>query len=627
MTENARIHYQINQALAAIATENSINEQDSLAEEESTSEYESYHISPLPASECHTRHTSPLPAGEHTQQAGPSMPIQQQQQQPAHADTNRYIPPLLRIAREAQAARNARQGYDSTDNHSALGHAVQGQPQGTAGDAGAAHSSPDDHASYELPSGSSYLPSRTLQDGPLLAPIGTPRDQGPFMTPIRRPNGPPLDQHWWWRRGNDQSAPPSGTHASSSSTQPRRLDTRLGQGSPAAPSIRADEASNASTQAGTSHVEGPWRAYQQQTQHGQGGQPSQPGPSQPGPSQTFAPSSPGSHASTYPTGHDWEAADVALSRLERTIQQARALIPRPLPPTIPTGAGARGSPTGSNEESRDSGYHSNELENPGSTTQENARGTQRAYHPMRAALERQGRVVEDPQASGSNDPRFSAQYKGSRSNKNASLDDLPDSECTCLWIMQLPADVSYHELLLTARGFGRVFCSHINFADGKKHPKSAAKLAFFEPEAAARYKAHSETKGFVIRGHLLKVIYNRIRMARYIPRNPRACRVLIITGHIGFVNKDVLFEYLSHYVTFDVDEFILRSKNGVIACVELRLGSYRNQAQAIHNLLDVQRPWCMVDFAYGEDPCDVKEPSPKNDSYVGKGKGKAPRKN
>lgn len=201
-------------------------------------------------------------------------------------------------------------------------------------------------------------------------------------------------------------------------------------------------------------------------------------------------------------------------------------------------------------------------------------------------------------------PKFSVNYHGMHTDKNASANHLlPEQNCA-LWLTNLPPDVTTKELLAGIRNIGRVFCSYINGPDNNRHTTAAAKVVFFKPAAAQRLLRQAQMDSLRIRGLDVRVSLNRIKYPEATTARGES-RVLIITGRANLVNAQTLTVYFRERFQFQVDEVIEIIKAPPRAVVEYRFGSYRCQAEMGKMALDKDRPIGLEKVEFGQDPCET----------------------
>lgn len=203
-----------------------------------------------------------------------------------------------------------------------------------------------------------------------------------------------------------------------------------------------------------------------------------------------------------------------------------------------------------------------------------------------------------------NTPLFSDRYFGKHVGSNASADYLlPDQNCA-LWLTNLPPGVTYRDLLGSIRNFGRIWCTFINEPDNVTHSTAAAKVVFFTPMAATNLLLASWSTPLTIRNHRIKISHNRIKYPSK-PLDHGVSRVLIITGHVDFVNPTSLFQFFQDRFIFQIDKVEQLVRSGDRAVVEYSFGSYRCQAQMGKMALEKDRPCGFEMVEFGEDPCEV----------------------
>lgn len=203
---------------------------------------------------------------------------------------------------------------------------------------------------------------------------------------------------------------------------------------------------------------------------------------------------------------------------------------------------------------------------------------------------------------------FSSEYHGIHNVANASA-NIPDDDNCSLWLTKLPPNVTYSEVIamITHAGpFGRVYCIYVNYPDNVKHHTAAAKVVFFTPEAAQRLLRYSWSTGLYVGAYRIIVTHNRIK-SRAVVVSPSASRVLIITGHVSFVNEKTLMQFYEKKFIFQLDRFIDLITTRDRAVVELRFGSYRCQSQMGKMALERERPEGFEKAEFGDDPCEHGE--------------------
>lgn len=229
------------------------------------------------------------------------------------------------------------------------------------------------------------------------------------------------------------------------------------------------------------------------------------------------------------------------------------------------------------------------------------------FRPM-AALGTLGRTSNPVNALGVvpvDQATFSDNYRGEHNWRNASAVGLPEKENCALWLTNLPADVTHHELLTPIRNIGRIWCTVINAPDFVRHETAAAKVVFSNPKSASALLEQSNSRGFLIRNHHIRITRNRVKYPEK-AMSGKESRVLIITGKSSFVNEASLTEFFREKFIYEIDEVISLIVNAAgRSVVEYKFGSYRSQAQMGKMALEKDRPEGFEKVEFGEDPCEV----------------------
>ncbi|EAQ87853.1 hypothetical protein CHGG_04472 [Chaetomium globosum CBS 148.51] len=168
------------------------------------------------------------------------------------------------------------------------------------------------------------------------------------------------------------------------------------------------------------------------------------------------------------------------------------------------------------------------------------------YHPMNCRVRSMASTEQEVHAlllKG-----FSPNYRGDPGLARNQPAAVPADENCSLFVVGLSPDLTTHELLSGIRNIGRVYATHINPPDpARGHLYSAAKVIFFEREAAERFYTTHASTGFATPQHphlRARVTWNRL--------------------------------------TYQTDEVLHRgaSPDGARVLLEFRFGSYRCQAEA-----------------------------------------------
>lgn len=231
------------------------------------------------------------------------------------------------------------------------------------------------------------------------------------------------------------------------------------------------------------------------------------------------------------------------------------------------------------------------------------------FRPM-AALGTLGRGSNPANALGVvpvDQATFSDNYRGEHNWRNASAVGLPEKENCALWLTNLPADVTHHELLTPIRNIGRIWCTVINAPDFLRHETAAAKVVFSNPKSASALLEQSNSRGLIIRNHHIRITRNRVKYPEK-GMSGKESRVLIITGKSSFVNEASLTQFFRERFIYEIDEVITLIANAAgRSVVEYKFGSYRSQAQMGKMALEKDRPEGFEKVEFGEDPCEVGE--------------------
>ncbi|KAK5660019.1 hypothetical protein OQA88_13487 [Cercophora sp. LCS_1] len=192
-------------------------------------------------------------------------------------------------------------------------------------------------------------------------------------------------------------------------------------------------------------------------------------------------------------------------------------------------------------------------------------------------------------------------------NLNACI---PVMETCSFWLQGLPPGCTYHDLLSPIRGVGRIWSTitkpPLPPAPEKPYgtPTSAAKIVFFELEAAQEFLNRFYRDGFSVNGFHAKLAHNRVRAEAQTRRHRDVSRVVTVRGPKGLVNTEYLLEAFRGKFTFDMDEINTIWEGNKSRALEFRFGSFRAQAQSAHRLLrselDIPRK---LHVLYGTDPC------------------------
>ncbi|ORY65153.1 uncharacterized protein BCR38DRAFT_297037, partial [Pseudomassariella vexata] len=144
-----------------------------------------------------------------------------------------------------------------------------------------------------------------------------------------------------------------------------------------------------------------------------------------------------------------------------------------------------------------------------------------------------------------------------------------------VWVAGLPYDVTYHELLASIRGCGKVKWTNIDF------PRDAtgtatAQVIFFRHIAAKRFIAQGQIGQVVVNGARVEVSWNRVKTVE--EDDTDKSRVLRISGPQNMISERQLMAFLMANFQFDIDDVIEVWSSEESACLEVRFASWRSQA-------------------------------------------------
>lgn len=212
---------------------------------------------------------------------------------------------------------------------------------------------------------------------------------------------------------------------------------------------------------------------------------------------------------------------------------------------------------------------------------------------------------------------FSPRYMGDILLRNNQSENIPDDQNCSLFIVNLPAQLTVHELLGAIHRLGptgRIYAVHINGPEPTRgHPGCAAKVVFFRRDVAHDFYARCAARwpqngpGLQVGDHMARVMWNRIRTSeRPHLSQSNASRVLLIAGPPEDVNPRALTAFFASKLQFQTDRVLVHVEGGAEgaedAVVEYRFGSFRCQAQAARLALQRERP--QVRCFFGADPLE-----------------------
>lgn len=255
--------------------------------------------------------------------------------------------------------------------------------------------------------------------------------------------------------------------------------------------------------------------------------------------------------------------------------------------------------------------------------------TSKAFAPMRMLQHNRSLAITDSSASESLQilsgheiisrqlANCSLNYAGDPTrwrNRNVVI---PDNKNTSIWITHLPEGITYKELLGAVRNMGRIYSSHINQPEPHKRiHTAAAKLVFFEADAAQRFLAHCHgphSPGLVLRGRRATVCHNRNKKSE--DQTNRVAddhhslppsRILVIAGPPILVHPPALLQYFTARFHFNLDAIVPVVEGQSFSVFEWRFSSFSCQAEAAFMAMNRDSFFrdAGVTVAYGIDPCD-----------------------
>ncbi|OIW31825.1 hypothetical protein CONLIGDRAFT_698119 [Coniochaeta ligniaria NRRL 30616] len=202
---------------------------------------------------------------------------------------------------------------------------------------------------------------------------------------------------------------------------------------------------------------------------------------------------------------------------------------------------------------------------------------------------------------------FSPNYLGNIYLERNRSANIPANENCSLFLTGLSPAVTVSRLLATIRHIGRIYAVHINAPQPERgHDTCAAKISFFDRQAADLFYHHHAAPGIRIPGYpsfVARVVWNRVRTAA-VNLPPYHTRVLMISGPSHFVNPPSLLAYFQSKLDFDVDEILEHgSGNRGKSLIEFRFGSYRCQAESAKMALTREMSQHGVEVWFAPDPC------------------------
>lgn len=196
---------------------------------------------------------------------------------------------------------------------------------------------------------------------------------------------------------------------------------------------------------------------------------------------------------------------------------------------------------------------------------------------------------------------ISPNYLGDVNIENNRSANIPDHQNCALWIMGLPANVTYKQLLGAIRDVGKIYATVINPPrDG--HMTSAAKIVFFDRAGAEKLFYRCLSGDFKVMGKLVdNVRWNKIKSAAY--HSPTHSRAIRIIGPPLLMNFEFFNNFFKARFTYELDDCYETQcfKFGMRAH-EWHFGSLRCQAASAKTAIERELKG-IFDVTWAHDPC------------------------
>jgi hypothetical protein len=229
----------------------------------------------------------------------------------------------------------------------------------------------------------------------------------------------------------------------------------------------------------------------------------------------------------------------------------------------------------------------------------------RSFRPSFSALQRFGLL---PDLDAVRSAISASQYGGAekylgdmRIEHNRSANIPVDQNCA-LWVLGLPANVSYTSLLRSIRQVGKVYATVINPPTGL-HTTSAAKIIFFKrSEAEILFNMIASGRFRVMGRPVVDVRWNNIKTGSYpLIEQSRAIR---ITGPDRWMNFDFFEVFFKTRFTYELDQKLVVPCHTVgSAAHEWHFSSVRCQATSAKVAIEREYPGIFA-VEWARDPCE-----------------------
>ncbi|KAK0738114.1 hypothetical protein B0T18DRAFT_333454 [Schizothecium vesticola] len=198
----------------------------------------------------------------------------------------------------------------------------------------------------------------------------------------------------------------------------------------------------------------------------------------------------------------------------------------------------------------------------------------------------------------------STEYLGDPSIPENMSADIPADQNTSLYVCGLGPDTKFSDILSAIRGVGKIYALHVN-PPSDFHPGSAAKICFFTRAAAEKF--YNITRGgFLVKGWLAAVVWNRIRVPEQTIHKD-ASRVVIIRGPKYVVNIKVISKVIDENIRYyDMEKASVKTHDFIegFAEMELHFACFRAQAHSAVIVLNRELRGAGFRISYGTDRCE-----------------------
>lgn len=245
---------------------------------------------------------------------------------------------------------------------------------------------------------------------------------------------------------------------------------------------------------------------------------------------------------------------------------------------------------------------------PESTSTDSVRGDSsdtQPYPALPASTSDTQPDSSDTQPDSTADPRGNpAKYRGDPNIPENMSADIPENQNTSLYISGMGPDTKFSDILAVIRGVGKIYSLYVN-PPLEIHTGCAAKLTFFTRASAEKF-FNNTRGGFLVRGYLATVRWNRIRVPEQTIHKDGS-RVVIIRGPKYIVNIKVISKVIDGNIRYyDMEKANIKQLDGMegFAEMELHFGCFRAQAHSALIVLNRELGGTRFRVSYGTDPCE-----------------------